>query len=129
MYNAGVVVVNSKVVWHTIGSRYTYRHGSPVSLVDGVDDEHDGPGGAEEEGDDRDDADVAVRAVEGQVEHDESDAAVLEPMLRILETFLTTKLEKKLATKLEKKLATKLEKKIGDKIGEKNCDLDSDDSH
>ena len=49
----------------------------PVRLVDGVDDEHDGAGGAEEEGDDGDDADVTVRAIKSQVEDDKGDTAVL----------------------------------------------------
>ncbi len=50
----------------------------PVSLVDGVDDEHDGAGGAEKEGDDGNDPDVAVRAVKGQVEDDKGNATVLK---------------------------------------------------
>jgi hypothetical protein len=50
----------------------------PVGFVDGVNDEHDWSGGAEEERDDRNDANVAVRTFEGQIENDESYAAILE---------------------------------------------------
>ena len=54
------------------------NHVLPVSLIDGVYDKHDGPGWAKEEGDDGDDPDVAVGALEGQVENDDSDAASLK---------------------------------------------------
>ncbi len=38
---------------------------SPVGFEDGVNDEHDWSGGAEEERDDRNNANVAVRTFEG----------------------------------------------------------------